>query len=201
MFKKSLMGLALCLAISGSAMAAVSEKVETGDKFNFTYPVFSFDSEKATTKTNNFVAKQIKNTAKLLENPVYRDVSTNYQLFDETDKYVSFTFTTANYTGGAHGMYYTRGVVFDKETGKRLPYTEFAPKISAKQLKEDILNGKLNVFTSDLKTKTTAPFLKDTNNFKVSKDFVIDKDQHVYLIYQPYELDCYAAGETYVQIK
>ena len=37
--------------------------------------------------------------------------------------------------------------------------------------------------------------------FKVSKDYIITEDGHLYLMYQPYELDCYAAGVTYVKVK
>lgn len=201
MFKKTLLGLAMCVAISGTAMAAVTEKVETGDNFKFTYPVFSFENQKAETKANSFISKEVDKTAKLLRNPMYREVATSYEVINENDDFVSVTFTSYNYTGGAHGMSTTYGVVFDKETGKRVPYTHFTDKVNAKQLKEDILEGKVKVFTADLKTESKAPFLQDYKAFKVSKNYIVDKDGHVYLMYQPYELDSYAAGVTYVQIK
>ena len=98
-------------------------------------------------------------------------------------------------------MYYTHGIVYDKDTGKRVPYTRFMEKLNAEQLKQDIKAKKLPVYGADLKTVSEAPFIDDIDNFKVSKDYIITEDGHLYLMYQPYELDCYAAGVTYVKVK
>ncbi|WP_417145114.1 DUF3298 domain-containing protein [Phascolarctobacterium succinatutens] len=57
------------------------------------------------------------------------------------------------------------------------------------------------VYGADLKTVSEAPFIDNIDNFKVSKDYIITEDGHLYLMYQPYELDCYAAGVTYVKVK
>ena len=52
-----------------------------------------------------------------------------------------------------------------------------------------------------MKTVSEAPFIDNIDKFKVSKDYIITEDGNLYLMYQPYELDCYAAGVTYVKVK
>lgn len=200
MLKKTVLALGLCCLISATACAGVQEKIDSGDNYKVSYPVFTFTNQAAATRANNFIEEKVFDTLSLLEDPMYLEVSTSYKVVQETDHYVNITFTTADYTGGAHGMYYTYGLVFDKASGKRLPYTAFADKITKEQLKAKIADGTLPVYTADLHIKSTAPFLKDLNNFSVSKNYILAPDGHVYLMYQPYELDCYAAGVTYVKL-
>ena len=45
MFKKTLLALGLCLAVSASAFAAVTEKVEQGKKYNVTVKFFGEDGK------------------------------------------------------------------------------------------------------------------------------------------------------------
>lgn len=200
MWKKIFLAAALSLAVASTAAAAVQEQVETGERYKLTYPVFSFENAKAAKRVNKDVKKLVQQTRKLLKNPMYREVATDYRLISETDAYVSFIFTSWNYTGGAHGMYYTEGLVYDKATGKPLPYTHFAKAVEPEQLRQDIMDGKAKVFCADLKTESKAPFLQYIKDFKVSEDYIVADDGHVYLLYQPYELDAYAAGVTYVQL-
>ncbi|MDO4920415.1 MAG: DUF4163 domain-containing protein [Phascolarctobacterium sp.] len=200
MLKKFLLPLALCLTVTATGFAAVQEKTLTGDRYQLTYPVFTFENGRAAKKVNKEIKQMVKDTRSLLKDPVYQSVATIYKVVQETDQYVVLTFTSYNYTGGAHGMYYTKGLVYDKATGEALPYTHFAKAVDAAQLKRGIADGSYKVFCSDLLTTSTAPFLNDIENFQVSENYVIGEDGHVYLMYQPYELDCYAAGVTYVQL-
>ena len=103
--------------------------------------------------------------------------------------------------GGAHGMYHDHGIVYDAKSGKRLPYTKFAKAIKGEALYDGIANRQFKVYVSDLATPSDAPFLKyiKKDAFNVSKDYII-KNGKVYLMYPPYELDCYAAGTTYVEL-
>lgn len=59
MFKKTLLALGLCLAVSASAFAAVTEKVEHGKKYNLSYPVFKLENRAAAKAIN----KDIKGMA------------------------------------------------------------------------------------------------------------------------------------------
>ena len=203
MFKKTLLALSLCLAVSATAFAAVTEKKESGDKYQVSYPVFTLKKAKVAQRINDDILAMVTKTKELApsSHPTYVAVGTNYEIISENDKYICIIFTTWDNMGGAHGMYHDHGIVYDAKSGKRLPYTKFAKAIKGEALYDGIANRQFKVYVSDLTTPSDAPFLKyiKKDAFNVSKDYII-KNGKVYLMYPPYELDCYAAGTTYVEL-
>lgn len=202
--KKILLPLLLSLALSASAAAAQHAVTEKGDNFYFQYPVFTDLNPLAETRMNRDIRKLVNISRKDLKTPDIATASTGYSVHYEDENYISLLFVNHYYYDrAAHGMYYTHGIVYDKATGKRVPYTQFAPALEAEQLKQDIIDKKYPVYVdADSLTQTSdAPFITYMDNFKVSEDFIIGKGGSVYLIYQPYDLDCYAAGSTFVKIK
>ena len=203
MFKKALLVLGLCLAVSASALAAVTEKVEQGNKYKLSYPVFKLESRAAAKAINKDIKKMVLEQKKLAKSkdPSYVEVGTNYEVFGETDAYVNIIFVKWDYMGGAHGMHYDHGLVYSKTTGERLPYTHFAKAITAGELYDAIVEHRVKVYGADLQTVSEAPFITyfKKDEFQRSEDYVL-KDGKVYLMYPPYELDCYAVGTTYVEL-
>ena len=203
MFKKTLLALGLCLAVSVSAFAAVTEKVEQGNKYKLSYPVFKLESRAAAKAINKDIKKMVLEQKKLAKSkdPSYVEVGTNYEIFSETDDYVNIIFVKWDYMGGAHGMHYDHGLVYSKTTGERLPYTHFAKAITAGELYDAIAEHRVKVYGADLQTVSEAPFITyiKKDEFQRSEDYVL-KDGKVYLMYPPYELDCYAVGTTYVEL-
>ena len=203
MFKKTLFALGLCLAVSASALAAVTEKVEQGNKYKLSYPVFKLENRAAAKAINKDIKKMVLEQKRLAKSkdPSYVEVGTNYEIFSETDAYVNIIFVKWDYMGGAHGMHYDHGLVYSKTTGERLPYTHFAKAISAGELYDAIVEHRVKVYGADLQTVSEAPFITyiKKDEFKRSDDYVI-KDGKVYLMYPPYELDCYAVGTTYAEL-
>ena len=203
MFKKTLLALGLCLAVSASALAAVTEKVEQGNKYKLSYPVFKLENRAAAKAINKDIKRMVLEQKKLAKSkdPSYVEVGTNYEIFSETDDYVNIIFVKWDYMGGAHGMHYDHGLVYSKTTGERLPYTHFAKAISAGELYDAIVEHRVKVYGADLHTVSEAPFITyiKKDEFKRSDDYVI-KDGKVYLMYPPYELDCYAVGTTYAEL-
>ena len=202
--KKLLLPLLLSLAISASAAAAQHAATEKGDNFYFQYPVFTDLNPLAETRMNRDIRKLVSISRQDLKTPNIATASTGYSVHYEDDRYINILFVNHHYYDrAAHGMYYTHGIVYDKTTGKRVPYTQFAPALDAAQLKQDIIDKKYSVYVdADSLTQTSdAPFITYIDDFKVSEDFIIGKNSSVYLIYQPYDLDCYAAGPTFVKIK
>lgn len=200
--KKILLSLTLALAVAATASASQRTMHEEGDRFNFNYPAFSQYTDKASNLMNKDINALVESSRKELKNTDVADVRTNYEVYFENPKFVSFTFGQATYMkGAAHGMSYTHGYVYDKESGKKVPYTHFTDKIDAKQLKEEILDGKVTAYCSDMSTVSKTPFLADNKNFKVSQDYIMARDgKAIYFIYQPYELDAYAAGPIFVKV-
>ena len=203
MCKKTLLALGLCLAVSASALAAVTEKVEQGNKYKLSYPVFKLENRAAAKAINKDIKKMVLEQKKLAKSkdPSYVEVGTNYEVFGETDDYVNIIFVKWDYMGGAHGMHYDHGLVYSKTTGERLPYTHFAKAISAGELYDAIVEHRVKVYGADLQTVSEAPFITyiKKDEFQRSEDYVL-KDGKVYLMYPPYELDCYAVGTTYVEL-
>ena len=203
MVKKALLAVGLCLAVSASAFAAVTEKVEQGKKYKLSYPVFKLENRAAAKAINKDIKKMVLEQKKLVKSkdPSYVEVGTNYEIFSETDAYVNIIFVKWDYMGGAHGMHYDHGLVYSKTTGERLPYTHFAKAISAGELYDAIVEHRVKVYGADLQTVSEAPFITyiKTDEFQRSEDYVL-KDGKVYLMYPPYELDCYAVGTTYVEL-
>ena len=203
MFKKALLALGLCLAVSASALAAVTEKVEQGNKYKLSYPVFKLENRAAAKAINKDIKKMVLEQKKLAKSkdPSYVEVGTNYEIFSETDDYVNIIFVKWDYMGGAHGMHYDHGLVYSKTTGERLPYTHFAKAVSAGELYDAIAEHRVKVYGADLQTVSEAPFITyfKKDEFQRSEDYVL-KDGKVYLMYPPYELDCYAVGTTYVEL-
>ena len=203
MFKKTLLALGLCLAVSASALAAVTEKVEQGNKYKLSYPVFKLESRAAAKAINKDIKRMVLEQKKLAKSkdPSYVEVGTNYEVFGETDDYVNIIFVKWDYMGGAHGMHYDHGLVYSKTTGERLPYTHFAKAVSAVELYDAIVEHRVKVYGADLQTVSEAPFITyiKKDEFQRSEDYVL-KDGKVYLMYPPYELDCYAVGTTYVEL-
>ena len=203
MFKKTLLALGLCLAVSASALAAVTEKVEQGNKYKLSYPVFKLENRAAAKAINKDIKRMVLEQKKLAKSkdPSYVEVGTNYEIFGETDDYVNIIFVKWDYMGGAHGMHYDHGLVYSKTTGERLPYTHFAKGITAVELYDAIAEHRVKVYGADLQTVSEAPFITyfKKDEFQRSEDYVL-KDGKVYLMYPPYELDCYAVGTTYVEL-
>ena len=203
MFKKTLLALGLCLAVSASAFAAVTEKVEQGKKYKLSYPVFKLENRAAAKAINKDIKRMVLEQKKLAKSkdPSYVEVGTNYEIFGETDDYVNIIFVKWDYLGGAHGMHYDHGLVYSKTTGERLPYTHFAKAITAGELYDAIAEHRVKVYGADLQTVSEAPFITyfKKDEFQRSEDYVL-KDGKVYLMYPPYELDCYAVGTTYVEL-
>lgn len=197
--KKILLSLAVALTVTANALAAQQTVADKGPRYDYKYPVFTLENSKAATNINKDIQKLLKKSRDELKDTNMQHVGSSYNITFENDKYVSLTFTTTNYyRHAAHGMYYVHGLVYDKTTGKRVPYTDFIAEQKASQLRLDILSKKYPVYLTDLVTPDDAPFLADWNDFHVSKDYILSEDgSALYMIYQPYELDCYAAGLRY----
>ena len=199
--KKILLSLAVALTVTANALAAQQTVADKGPRYDYKYPVFTLENTKAATNMNKDIQKLLKKSRNELKDTNMQHVGSSYEITFENDKYVSLKFTTSNYyRHAAHGMYYVHGLVYDKTTGKRVPYTDFIAEQKASQLRLDILSKKYPVYLADLVTPDDTPFLADWNDFYVSKDYILSEDgRAIYMIYQPYELDCYAAGPTFVK--
>lgn len=196
--KKILLATTLCLTIAGSAFASASAE-EKKVTFDYKYPVISgLANKESEANINSIIAKKLLSLRKAhAESEYIVSGGMNYKMGTETDKYISFTLQSYDYHGGAHGMYYTEGFVFDKESGQRLAYTDFVPQLTAAELVRGLRAGTIKGYTADGNV-SGVPFMD--NKTGLSKNFILNEDGSISLIYGPYELDAYAAGNIYVKL-
>ena len=110
--------------------------------------------------------------------------SSECRILCSSEKFVSFKITTETYTGGAHGSTTTK--VGTVKNGKVLKLSDLPKNI--KPAWEDAVAG-------HFKAKNFAEYMKTKPAFEpyMTENFYLDKTG-IHFIYNPYELDCYAAG-------
>ena len=101
--------------------------------------------------TNNMFAQKAINTDianyVLYAKSVYYDqhayqVKQNYKVTYEDAQVVSILLTTYHYhTGNAHGMYNTKGLVYNKITGQRIPLYNYVKIANPQQIERGINSG------------------------------------------------------------
>ena len=99
-------------------------------------------------------------------------------------KFVSYKIVTESYTGGAHGMTNTRVGTFRNR--KKVTLADLPKNVPALWKKAVAKHFKAADFDSYAK-KRTIFFPRITENFYLD-------DKGIHFIYDPYEIDCYAAG-------
>ncbi len=195
--KKLYLITALLLMFCATACATITNVQET-HHLKMDYPVIQLDDIDAQENINYFISKKIAAFKKDFDKHNYAEAAVTYDVKYEDDDYLAIAFTYWwYYPRAAHGMYDTTGVVFDKYTGKLIPLKNFMQPISAKQLDAKIRSGELTLYNAAMQPIDLIDFW---NVERISQSYYIDAEKNVYLIYQPYELACYAAGNTYIKI-
>lgn len=196
--KKILLPLALCFTVAGSAFAA-SAVTEKKVELSYKYPVISGMENTVAEAAINATLKEalLELRDDQGEDEYIVSGGLMYEMGAETDKHLSLILKSYDYHGGAHGMYYTEGYVFDKTTGKRLAYTDFVPELTADALRRGLRAELLQGVTAD-GSVSPLPFMDEKT--RLSKNFILNEDGSISLIYDPYEVDCYAAGNVFVRL-
>ncbi len=195
--KKLYLITALLLMFCATACAAITN-VQENHHLKIDYPVITLADQDAQETINYFISKRNAAFKKDFSKHNYAEAAVTYDVKYEDDDYLAITFTYWwYYDRAAHGMYDTTGVVFDKHTGKIVPLKKFMQPISAKQLDTKIRCGELELYNGSMQP---IDLMDGWGVEHVSNSYYIDADKNVYLIYQPYELACYAAGNTYIKI-
>ena len=108
----------------------------------------------------------------------------DYKIIFSSKKLVSFAITTRSYTGGAHGMTNIR--VGTVKNGKVLKLGDLPSDIRIRWQEAVARHFKAESFEAYLKSSPLfMPYL--------TENFYLD-DKGIHFIYDPYEMDCYAAG-------
>lgn len=123
---------------------------------------------------------------------------------------ITFLVTSYTYLGGAHGFSAAQGATFSKTDGHHMSYADLLADRSPKQLRKEIREGLKTYFMVE-----TDEELRD--NLFGLQDLTMNADEYenipppsaepwlekdgVHLLYQQYEIACYAAGMPAVVLK
>ena len=123
---------------------------------------------------------------------------------------ITFLVTSYTYLGGAHGFSAVLGATFSKTDGHRMTYADLLADRSAEQLRKEIREGLKEYFMveTDEELRDNLFGLQDlTMSASEYEAFPLpatepwlEKDG-VHLLYQQYEIACYAAGMPAVVLK
>ncbi|MBQ7395821.1 MAG: DUF3298 domain-containing protein [Lentisphaeria bacterium] len=126
-----------------------------------------------------------ENPAELADVPSMRWQSKcDCKIISSNERFVSFKIVSQSYTGGAHGMTHTKvGTVKNRKI------------MTLADLPEDIRPLWERAAAKYYKVENLSLYLKSEPAFVpyITENFYLD-DKGIHFIYDPYEIDCYAAG-------
>ena len=131
---------ALVLGAVGAMLAIPGyAKVVTGSQsdanLDLKYPLVYTDSAYAQQAINTDIANYVLEAKDMYYNQHIYKVAQNYKVTYEDSQVVSILLTTYHYYAGAvHGMTNTRGLVYNKITGQRVPLYNYVKIDNAEQL-------------------------------------------------------------------
>ena len=121
-FKKLCMTSMLGVMLAVPTYATVVTGSQSDVNLDLKYPLVYTDHAYAQRAINTDIANYLLVAKDMFYNQHIYQVSQNYKVTYEDSQVVSILLTTYYYyTGAAHGMYNTRGLVYNKVTGQRIP--------------------------------------------------------------------------------
>ena len=191
---KKIFLLTLCLVISqiGNVFASVEKHTDSGVNYKISYPIVYTNNKVAQDRINQDIYKYIATFRNYYNEGRFYQGDFSYEVKFEDNNYISLTLIVYQYNmGAAHGQYIKIGNVYDKNSGKKLPLSNF-----------------LRITLNDLSWFPLTHFYNEKgesiqfNNNKVdrvSEDYYLLGNGGIALMYQPYELAPFAYGVTTVR--
>lgn len=195
--------LALCFVLTPWASSSASVYTETDSAINYkmSYPIVYLDhNQEAQDRINSDIYNYINAFKTDYYNGMFIDGSFSYEVKYEDDDVLSIMLIDYRYIGGAHGHEGGIGLNYSKKTGQKLPLSYFVrlkPENTSEVFSLPIYNWK----NKQLFYRTTKDFTKYTMKRKgITDNYYLLGNGAIALIYQPYELSCYADGITHIEI-
>lgn len=202
MNKKIVVGVALGLTVmASSCFAQVIDKVENYKGNELKIPQVASIELKAAKKINDYIIKNIASDPKKFIDKHGADGAKAWlytTVVRDDYKYLSLRIASASYfKGAAHPNAYVFGLVFDKETGKRLPLSYFVEMPAKEQLEGYVRNNIFKLYSSGDVQLELEQSMHITH---ISDQYTLDTNDNLDLYYQQYELGAYAIGSPYIRL-
>ena len=186
------MVLAVGLCCSGMASAMVQRGHLEGANFTMDYPLVYAQNAAAQKAINGdiytYIARVQGNAA------AFEKSSLNYSVKYEDARLISLVFVQQEYRArAAHGSYHYYGVVYDKNTGARIPLSNYL-RVTPEQVMQEAENSLYTL------TGKKIPYRWQNFSLKSVPDrYFLLGNGEIAVLFEPYDMDCYAMGATYVR--
>lgn len=196
-FKKLCMTSMLGVMLTVPTYATVVTGSQSDANLDLKYPLVYTDHAYAQGVINTDIANYVLEAKDMYYNQHIYQVSQNYKVTYEDAQVVSILLTTYHYhAGSAHGMYNTKGLVYNKITGQRIPLYNYVKIANPQQIERGINSGILRFYSEGHKK---ADLLPNWNVEYVSDNYYLKGKGAIGLVYQPYELGPFSYGNTFVE--
>ncbi|MBP2630665.1 MAG: Protein of uncharacterized function [Firmicutes bacterium] len=178
------------------ANAFVQTGHDRGERYEMEYPLIYTNNQGSQDAINLDICEYITNFQNDISTHPLRSGKISYELKYEDHDLISLILTSYYYNqGAAHGMHSQLGLVYDKNTGAKIPLQNYL-QITPEKLVQMILNGKAEI---------TKPQVKPSQlNFehvkKVPESYFLSGNGSVSVIFGTYEVAPYVVGDVYVTI-
>jgi hypothetical protein len=195
---------ALCLACSLPVSATVYKMEESGNHYTIEYPHVQVDDAAVAQSINDDIytyAAQFKDAMEkgvLLDRTgadrmQYKEGAMKYQVCYEDGELVSLIIQDYRYSGGAHGMHVEHGIVYSKQTGARIPLSNFL-LVTPEQLEQEAADNLYSLGGNKL------DYTWKNSVKRVPADYFLSGNGTVNVLFTPYELGPYSYGTTYIKL-
>lgn len=202
MNKKFIAGLALGMTmLAGSCFAEVIEKTIDYKDNAIKCPQVVGIAPKAANNINKYIEKVALGDAKSFIDKHGKEGGKAWlytEVIRDDEQYLTLRIASASYfKGAAHPNTYVFGMVFDKNTGKRLPLNYFVEMPPADHMEGYVRGGMFKMLGySDEELELSQDYHLKT----ISEEFLLDKNDNLDLIYQQYDLGPYAMGSPRIRL-
>ena len=157
------------------------------------YPLVYMDNIEVQNKINTDIAKKVYELKMDYDKGKFYSGWMRYKIKYEDNQYLSLVLTCYRYNLGAgHGMYYGYGLVYNKNTGERIPLKNFVSSIKI---------GDLNSLAVSVYNENMIFLSKYSYIDSISENYYLGGNGIVYLMYQPYKLSGFADGIISVELE
>ncbi len=195
--------LTLCL-VALPVQASVRGTTIKGPHYEVRYPVVTANNPVATAAINKDLQTYVDKFVSAMEQGtpmdkegsdrlLYSDGSTSWELMYDDSQVFSLHFQDYYYSGGAHGMHYDHGLVYDKETGAGIPLQHYL-RITPGQLAAEAAKHLYTLDGEPLDTRWIGAVSR------VPQDYFLRPGGLVCPVFTLYEIVPYVYGSPMVEI-
>ena len=192
--------LTLTMAAS-TCLAQVVEKMEIYEGQRIKYPQVVGENPQVAEKINQYIVKNVlAKTHKFIDK--YGDQGgtawMTTEVVQDSGDYLSLRIDNGTFFKGAiHPNNYAHGLVFSKQTGKKLPLSYFVTMPKAKYLENYVRCHEFQMLGYE---DEELPLEADMHVTYISEEYTLDNNDNLDLIYQQYELGPYAMGNPRIRL-